>query len=270
MRCRPAPVSPRPCRSMVRASVSALDSAGKPLITRSVTLWMATRGSNVFQSTSGSLDAAVLSLASARGVLPPDVYAAELDRLLGGRAAAKMTMAPAGPPILMSPGGVVSVSGQVRYTDSAWQHPSGAPRAGGDTRRRVRWLCIGHHREHQRHRQLHGHGKQRRRRRRGGPRLVHLGAGQEHRVRHPGLGGHPAHRLVGQQQRGRQRRACRPPRLGAASPTGVGVVGDGAGGRPRSRVSRSRGCPPPGDRFSSNRSPGRTGPIRPGRSDRGS
>ena len=113
-----------PGAGMVRASVSALDRAGKPLITRAVTLWLATRGSNVFQSTSGSLDAAIRSLSSARGVLPPDVYAAELDRLLGGSAAAKTAIAPAGPAVAQSPGGTVSISGQVRYTDSAGNtHP---------------------------------------------------------------------------------------------------------------------------------------------------
>ena len=182
MRCRPAPVSPSTVpvpfvvtgsgEGTVRASVSALDSAGKPLITRSVTLWMATRGSNVFQSTSGSLDAAV-RLPGVGTRRPASRRVCRRARPAAGRQVPRPRRPWPRPvrPIAHVAGGRGERLGTGALHRQCRQHPSGAPRPGRDTRRRVRWLGTGHHREHQRHRQLHGHGEQRRRRpRRGGPR----------------------------------------------------------------------------------------------------
>ena len=151
------------------------------------------------------------------------------------------------------------------------QHPSGAPRAGRDTRRRVRWLCIGHHREHQRHRQLHGHGNNDDGAGEGGRDLFIRVLAKSTGFDIQGTAGTQRIDSSVNNNVADSAALCRPPRLGAASPTGVGVVGDGAGGRPRSRGDPGgRGLP--ADRVTGSRRTGHQagGSIRPGRSGRGS
>ncbi len=114
-----------PGAGVVQASVTAYDSVGHSIVTRSTRLWVAAGDGGVSQSTRGSLDAAVTALSSARAALPADTYAAALDRLLGGGAVVTTSATAAtGPSQAQSAGGTVTISGQVRYTDSAGNtHP---------------------------------------------------------------------------------------------------------------------------------------------------